>query len=149
MATPLRVVVGYFVLLLVVRLLPRRPGAQMTPFEFVIVFLIGGVIIGATVDHDKSVTNCGSAIVTVALLHNFLAWVKTKSTRLARLVDGTPLLLLERGQWRPETMKGMRIDPADAMAAARTKGIGSLDRIRYAVLERHGAISVLEEEEGS
>ena len=41
MATIVHAVIGYFVLLFVVRLLTRRPGAQMTQFEFVIVFLMG------------------------------------------------------------------------------------------------------------
>ncbi len=48
MATIVHAIVGYCFLLLTVRVLTRRPGAQMTLFEFVIVFLIGGVIILAT-----------------------------------------------------------------------------------------------------
>jgi hypothetical protein len=42
-------VFGYLFLLLIVRVLSRRPGGQLTLFEFVIVFLIGGVIILSTV----------------------------------------------------------------------------------------------------
>ena len=49
MSTVIHAIVGYFFLLLAVRVLSRRPGSQMTPFEFVIVFLMGGVIILSTV----------------------------------------------------------------------------------------------------
>ena len=49
MYTILHAIAGYFFLLLTVRVLSRRPGGQMTPFEFVIVFLMGGVIILSTV----------------------------------------------------------------------------------------------------
>jgi uncharacterized membrane protein YcaP (DUF421 family) len=52
MNTILRAIAGYFFLLLTVRVLSRRPGAQMTPFEFVLIFLIGGVVILATVGDD-------------------------------------------------------------------------------------------------
>jgi len=48
MYTVLHAIFGYFYLLLTVRVLSRRPGAQMTPFEFVIIFLMGGVIILTT-----------------------------------------------------------------------------------------------------
>jgi hypothetical protein len=41
MTTVINAVAGYFFLMLTVRLLTRRPGAQMTMFEFVIVFLVG------------------------------------------------------------------------------------------------------------
>ena len=43
-------------------------------------------------------------------------------------------------------MKGMRLDPEDVMAAARAKGIGSIFDVKYAVLERNGAISVIKRE---
>ena len=58
MSTIVHAILGYFFLLLTVRILSRRPGAQLTLFEFVLVFLIGGVIILATVGDDGSVTNC-------------------------------------------------------------------------------------------
>ena len=74
-------ITGYFFLMLVVRLLTQRPGAQMTMFEFVIVFLVGGVVILATVGADKSITNCVMAILTVGLLHNMVAWTKARSPR--------------------------------------------------------------------
>ena len=44
MYTIIHAICGYFFLLLTIRVLSYRPGGQMTLFEFVIVFLIGGVI---------------------------------------------------------------------------------------------------------
>jgi uncharacterized membrane protein YcaP (DUF421 family) len=69
LATILYAALGYIFLLLTVRVLSRRPGGQMTLYEFVIVFLIGGIIILATVGKDRSVTNCTLAIITVGLMH--------------------------------------------------------------------------------
>ena len=40
MATIIHAVLGYLFLLLVVRVLSRRPGGQLTLFEFVIVFAL-------------------------------------------------------------------------------------------------------------
>ncbi len=39
-----------------------------------------------------------------------------------------------------------RVDDMDVMAAARTKGIKRLDQIKYAVLERNGAISIVKKQ---
>ena len=69
MSTIIHAVLGYLFLLLMVRVLSRRPGGQLTLFEFVIVFLIGGVIILSTVGKDRSITNCATAILTVGLMH--------------------------------------------------------------------------------
>ena len=147
MNTILHAIVGYWVLLFAVRILSRRPGGQLTLFEFVIVFLIGGVAIQATVGRDHSVTNCAMAIVTVGLMHRMVAWFKGKSPRFGAIIDGTPLVLVKDGQWQLEVMRGMRVDPEDVMAAARVKQIGSVFAIKYAVLERNGTISIIKREE--
>ncbi len=147
MYTLVHAIVGYFFLMIVVRVLTRRPGAQMTLFEFVIVFLMGGVIILSTVGNDRSVTNCTCAVICVGFLHRATSWAKAKSPRLGAFLDGTPLVLLKKGQWQDEVMQGMRLAPEDVMAAARTKGIRSFEDIDYAILERNGGISVMEKEE--
>lgn len=149
MYTIVHAVLGYFVLLLVVRVLSRRPGGQLTPFEFVIVFLIGGVIILATVGDDKSVTNCVCAILTIGLLHRVTAGVRAQYRAASVISDGVPLVLLNRGRWHTEAMEGMRLKDDDVMAAARTKGLRNLNEIRYAVLERVGTISILSEKDSS
>ena len=143
MSTVLNAVAGYFFLMLTVRVLTRRPGAQMTMFEFVIVFLIGGVIILATVGNDRSITNCASAILTVGLLHNLVAWIKARSTRFGAVVDGTPLVLVKDGAWQDEVMLGRKLAPEDVMAAARLKGVNSIFKVKYAILERNGSISII------
>jgi uncharacterized membrane protein YcaP (DUF421 family) len=143
MYTIIHAILGYFFLLLTVRVLSRRPGGQMTLFEFVIVFLIGGVIILSTVGDDRSVTNCVCAVMVIGLLHGSVSWLKTKSATFGIIIDGTPLVLLKDDHWVDEMMKGMRLDANDIMAAARTKGLKDLSQIKYAILERNGTISII------
>jgi uncharacterized membrane protein YcaP (DUF421 family) len=146
MSTIFHAILGYFFLLLVVRVLSRRPGAQLTFFEFVIVFLIGGVIILATVGNDRSITNCATAILAVGMMHRLVSWIKSQSPRLGAVIDGTPLVLLKDGQWQTEVMRGMRLNAEDVMAVGRTKGLTSIYQIKYAILERNGAISIIKNE---
>ncbi len=143
MYTIVHAIFGYYFLLFIVRILSRRPGGQLTPFEFVIVFLIGGLIILATVGDDKSMTNCVCAILTIGLMHRITARIRAHSDKLGTAIDGVPLVLLNRGQWQEEAMHGMRIDDEDVMATARSKGIRDLQGIKYAIVERVGTISII------
>jgi uncharacterized membrane protein YcaP (DUF421 family) len=143
MSTVIRAMLGYCVLLLSVRVLSRRPGGQLTLYEFVIIFLIGGAAIAAVVGDDHSVTNCSAAILVVGLMHRAVSWLKERSPRFGAVVDGTPLVLLKDGEWQLDTMRGMRIDPEDVMAAARTKQVSSIFDVKYAILERNGTISII------
>lgn len=143
MITLIHAIFGYLFLVLIVRVLARRPGAQMTPFEFVLVFLIGGIIILTTVANDISITNCFGAVVVICLMHRLISHLKQRFPRMGAWVDGAPVVVLKDGQWQTESMDAMRIDDADVMAAARSKGVRTLDQIKYAIVERNGAISII------
>lgn len=143
MYTVLHAIVGYFFLLLTVRVLSRRPGAQMTPFEFVLIFLIGGVIILATVGDDHSMTNCFGAVITVALMHRTVSYLKARFPKFGAVVDGAPVILLQNGEWQVSSINQVRVDDTDVMASARSKNIKTLDQIKYAILERNGGITVI------
>jgi uncharacterized membrane protein YcaP (DUF421 family) len=147
MATILYSIIGYCVLLLTVRVLSRRPGAQLTLFEFVIIFLVGGAAISATVGRDHSMTNCVTAILAVGLMHRVVAWVKELSPRIGAVVDGTPLVIVKEGEWQMEVLHGMQLAPEDVMAAARLKQIDSIFDVKYAILERNGSISIIKRTE--
>ena len=146
MDTIIHAVIGYFILLVVVRVLKRRAGSQMTPFEFVLIFLMGGIIILSTVDTDRSVTNCTFAVITVSLLHRALSWGKARSPKLGAFLDGAPLVVIKNGEWQQEVVDRMMIRPEDVRAAARAQGIPSLDQVKYAILERNGGISIIQKE---
>jgi len=110
----------------------------------VLVFFMGGLALTAMVGDDASLTNAFIQILTVALAHFLIAMARTKSPWLARLLDGTPLILLENGLWRSDTLSKMRIQDDDVMAQARDQGIATLDKIEIAILERNGQISIIE-----
>jgi uncharacterized membrane protein YcaP (DUF421 family) len=133
----------YFFLVFIVRVVGRRPGKQITPFEFVLVFFMGGLALTAMVGPEASLTNAIIEIITVALAHSLIAWMRSKSSRIARLFDGTPLILLEQGQWRSHTLSKMRMQDSDVMSTARDQGVALLSQIDQAILERNGEISVI------
>ncbi len=144
MGTILHAIAGYFFLMIVVRVLARRPGGQMTMGDFVLVFLMGGVIILSTVGSDRSLTNCTCAVITVGMLHRSVSGAKTKWPRFAAVVDGKPVVIMKRGKMLEDVMNRAQLSTADLEAAGRLKGISSKDQMDYAVLERNGGISVLE-----
>jgi uncharacterized membrane protein YcaP (DUF421 family) len=146
LAAALRAIFGY---LFIVRTVGRRPGKQITPFEFLLVFFMGGVMLTTMVGDDRSLVNAFVQITTVALVHFLIAYFRKCNSGFARLTDGTPLLLLSKGKWQVETMRRMRLQDDDVMAMARDQGLASLDQIEYAVLERNGEISIVPAEQKS
>ncbi|HXE13237.1 MAG TPA: hypothetical protein VN633_14015 [Bryobacteraceae bacterium] len=88
MAAVFRAIFGYCFLILMIRIVGRRPGKQMTPFEFVLIFFIGGVTLTPMVGDDRSLTNALCIIATIALTHTAVAWAKHRWEGFGRIVDG-------------------------------------------------------------
>ena len=126
MVASLRALLFYVFLVLVVRIVGRRPGKQITPFEFVLVFFMGGLALTAMMGDDASLTNAFVQVLTIALAYFAITMARSNSPWLARLLDGTPLILLENGQWRSNTLGKMLIQDDDVMAQARDQGISTL-----------------------
>ncbi len=112
--------------------------------RIMLVFFMGGLALTAMVGKEVSFINAVCQIIAIGLAHYGLAWARSKSPRFARLIDGTPLILLEDGEWRADTLSKMGIQDDDVMASARDSGIRTLEEIDTAILERNGEISVRE-----
>jgi hypothetical protein len=76
---------GYAFLVLVVRIVGRRPGKQLAPFEFVLIFFIGGLALTAIVGDERSFTNAVLQVIAIALAHYAISWARSRSSRFARL----------------------------------------------------------------
>jgi uncharacterized membrane protein YcaP (DUF421 family) len=139
-----RAVLGYCFLIFMTRVVGRRPGTQMTPFDFIFIFFVGGLTLTPMVGNDRSIVNALAIITTIALTHYTIIALKQRYPAFGRVVDGMPLVLFQRGRWETETMARNLIPADDVLAVVRGRGLRSMDDVEYAVLERNGDISVIE-----
>lgn len=147
METVFRAAAAYFTLLLMVRITGRRSGKRMTPFEILLIFLLGGQMTQVIVGEDRSFTNALLGVGTVVLLHSFVAWIKQRWHAAGRVIDGVPLIVFADGHYIDECMNMVRVSREDLLASAREDGITSLEQIRYAIVERNGSISIIRRED--
>jgi len=142
-----RALVVYFVLLIIFRIAGNRTLAQMTAFDMILLLIISETIQQALIGSDQSITHAFLLVLTLVGAAILLSVLKQKSRTLDRLVDGGPVVVIERGQLHQERMDKMRVDAAEIMESARQQeGLRRLDEIDYAVVERNGDITVIPKE---
>jgi uncharacterized membrane protein YcaP (DUF421 family) len=96
------------------------------------------------VDDDHSLANAFIMVTTFVVVDISLSLLKQRSKTLAGILEDAPLVLVENGQPLMDRMNKSRIDTEDVLEAAReTRGLERMDQIKYAVLERHGKISII------
>ena len=140
----LRATAMYLLLLTVFRVSGRRMLAELTTFDFVLLLIIGEATQQALLGEDFSFINAMLVIVTLVTLEIVLSLLKGWAPFLGKLLDGTPMIVVDHGRPLRERMRKARIDEEDILEAARRlQGIERLDQIKYAVLEVSGGISVI------
>jgi uncharacterized membrane protein YcaP (DUF421 family) len=147
MATIIKAAVVYWILLAVTRIIPRRTGTISTPFEMILFVLFGGIAVQGVLGNDHSLFNSLLGLATVALMHWSAALLKQRFPTFGKIADGTPVIVVEQGQWDDAAMDHMLVQPQDVMSAARQRGIAQRGQIHRAVVERNGSISVLTEDD--
>jgi len=144
MDSVLRGLVVYFFLLVVFRISGKRTLSQTTSFDLVLLLIISETTQQAMVDNDHSITNGFLLIITLVGTSILLATLKQFFPRLELLLEGQPVIVVDKGKLLHEIMNKVRVDEEDILSAARMNhGLERLDQIKYAILERDGEISIV------
>ncbi|HHP1743982.1 TPA: DUF421 domain-containing protein, partial [Klebsiella pneumoniae] len=97
--------------------------------------------------NDFSITGAMITIVTLVTIDILFGFIKKKVGGAESVLDGSPVILLDHGIPLLDKMKKVDVSLEDILVAARqNQGITESSKIKYAILERNGHISVIPEE---
>src|SRR4051812_30159933 len=136
-----RSVVIFLLVFVLTRAVGRRELSSMEPFDVILLVVIGDLVQQGITQSDDSVTGTLIVLAAIALLTVGLSYVNFRVRRLRPLLEGTPIVLVDDGRVIDAHLARERITMDDLTAQARMQGIGSLDTVRWAVLETSGQIS--------
>jgi uncharacterized membrane protein YcaP (DUF421 family) len=137
----LRTVFVFFLILIVTRAVGRRELSSMEPFDLILLVVMGDLVQQGVTQSDYSLTGTTIVITTLSVLVVFTAWLSYRFRRLRPILEGDPTLLVSDGRVLERNLERERMTLEEVVAEARQSSIGSLDDVRYAVLETNGKIS--------
>src|SRR5881392_4120474 len=94
----LRAIVLYVFLVFVTRVIGRRELSSLSPFDLILLIVLGDAVQQGLTQDDYSVTGAVIAVSTIAALQVGLAYVSFRSTRLRKVFEGQPIVLVELGR---------------------------------------------------
>lgn len=137
----------YLILLVVFKIVGRRALLQMTSFDLILLLIISEATQQALLGNDFSVTGATLTIITLVAVDMLFGFIKKQVNGAESVLDGSPLVLLEHGVPLVDKMKMVDVSLDDILVAARqNQGVMEVGKIKYAILERNGHISVIPEE---
>lgn len=143
MEAVIRALLVYFFLLIAFRIMGKRSLAEITTFDFVLLLIIGEAIQQGLLGEDFSLINAFVIVATLLSIEIVLSLLKQRSSMADKLLEGTPLLIVDRGKLLKRQMKEEKIDEDDILEAARKQGLERIEDVKYAILEKNGEINII------
>ena len=140
----LRALAMYLILLVVFKIAGRRALLQMTSFDLILLLIISEATQQALLGNDFSVTGAMLTIMTLVVVDMLFGLMKKYTVVAESALDGCPVILVENGVPLIDKLKKVDVSCDDILVAARqNQGITELSKIKYAILERNGHISII------
>ena len=143
----LRAVVVYVVLLGMIRLSGKRTMGQFTPFDVLLIVLLGNAVQNALLGSDESLGG-GLLLAAVLITLNWITgWFSARYRGAEKLIEGVPVVLARHGQLFEQVLRKELVSRNDFDEALRQNGQLRLDDVDIAILETDGRISVVPKKE--
>lgn len=140
----LRTVILYVLLVLLLRLSGKREVGQLELTELVTTFMISELASTPITNNNIPLLYGIIPAVVLVCLEVFLSFAGVKSALFAKLVSGTPAILIRKGKISKKEMYNSRISMCELMSSLRVMGISQISDVEYAILEPSGKLSVIQ-----
>ncbi len=145
----LRAVVVYVVVLGMVRLTGKRALGQITPFDVLLIVLLGNAVQNALLGQDTSLAGGLLLAATLIAINYAVGWLTTRNLRMERLIEGEPVLIARDGRLLDSVLRRELITYADFDAAMRQQGCRGIEEVELALLEINGHITIVPRRQGA
>jgi uncharacterized membrane protein YcaP (DUF421 family) len=144
---PLRALLVFVALLAMLRLSGKRTLSEFTPFDLLLVVLLGEAVAGTLRGGDESIAG-GLLLAAALILANWLVgFASARSRAVDRVIDGEPEVVASNGRLFEDRLRRNNVPRSDFDESMRGAQIGSLDEVHLAVLEPNGRITFIRRRE--
>ncbi|MGM0878981.1 MAG: DUF421 domain-containing protein [Bacillota bacterium] len=136
-------IVGFFLLFIVVKIVGRKIIDQITPFTFIASIVLGELLGNALYDHKIGVVYIIYSMCLWGLLLLIVEYLGQKSLLFRGIFEGKPAALIKNGVVDREELRKNRMTINQLQSLLRQSETFSIREVAFCYLEANGSISIL------
>ncbi|GGF24899.1 DUF421 domain-containing protein [Hymenobacter cavernae] len=138
----IRTLIIYLILLIVMRLLGKRMGAQLTITEMAVMLTLGAIVAVPMQVPERGLLPAVVLLLTVLALQRGVNWLALKNRRSEVVLQGDVSLLVKDGVLQNHEMKKTGLSHEQVFARLRSNNIQHLGSLKRVYLEAGGFFSI-------
>ncbi|MUK88263.1 DUF421 domain-containing protein [Ornithinibacillus sp. L9] len=139
----IKVVVGFFLLFFITKILGKTTIKQLTPFDFITAIVLSELLGNGIYEENVSLINIFHTVFLWGILMIMMEKGLLKFKGLRGFWEGNPSIIIRDGKIDRYQLKKNRMNINQLLSLLRQSEIFSIREVAYAVLETNGSISIL------
>lgn len=141
--TMLRTLIGFSLLLFLVRLIGKKLLGEMTFFTYITGIAMGEIAGEAIINREITMLQLFAALSAWTALTILVEYISLKSGKARILLDGEPSILIKNGVIQTKELSKLRLNMDDLSMLLRNRDVFSIQDVDYAILEANGKLSII------
>lgn len=136
----------YFFIIFVYRLMGKKEVGQLSIVDLIVSILIAELIALGIEGEKGSIFISVVPILVLVGVQILISFITLKNNTIRNLLDGKPTVIIKNGKLNFTEMSKLRYSLDDLLTQLRLQGVKSIDKVKYAVLENNGNLSVFNDD---
>lgn len=128
------------------RYVSKRTVAQLTAYDFALVWTLGALTVAPLLDGEISFTYIIVPLLTLFFWHYIFSFISLKNRTLSLFFNGKPVIIIDDGKIIRKNLKKHFINVDLLMSELRLKNIFNISEVKYVILEPNGHFSTIKKE---
>ncbi|MBO7196406.1 MAG: DUF421 domain-containing protein [Clostridia bacterium] len=142
-----RTIIVYIILSFSLRMMGKRQLGELDVSELVSTLLISEIASIPIDNPDIPLLNAIIPIFFILALEIILSTIKNKSEKMKALFEGKPQYIIYKGRLLQNMLKENRISINELLSELRSQGVGDIEEVYYAAIEKNGTLSILKKKD--
>lgn len=132
----------YFFIIFVYRLMGKKEVGQLSIIDLIVSILIAELVALSIESSNKSILISVVPILVLVGVQILISYITLKNEKIRDIIDGKPTIIIKNGKLNFTEMSKIRYSLDDLLIQLRLQGVKSIEKVKYAVLENNGNLSV-------
>lgn len=132
----------YFFIIFVYRIMGKKEVGELSIVDLIVSILIAELVALSIEGEKESIFVSVVPILVLVVVQILLSYITLKNDKVRNIIDGKPTIIIKNGKLNFTEMSKLRYSLDDLLTQLRLQGVKSIDKVKYAVLETNGNLSV-------
>ena len=134
----------YLIISISYRIMGKKEIGELNIVDFIVTILMAEIAALSIEEKNLSIFYTVIPILTLIIIQKLISYISLKSSKIRNIVDGKPSVIINKGKIVFSEMTKLKYSLDDLLSQLREKGIESIEKVDYAVLENNGTLSIFQ-----